>query len=185
MEIVLTDGSGVSWKFQVATEHDLDASRIDPKMTAFAQSVELKKISMKNIELTGRRLFDWDTSSGSLKPSQFEQKIGFRYRIVGASDWILEIARYDSYTQNPNDPATTNWGASMWNSEWDYLLTENAGLGIGLSASWAPKLETFFPNESGLQNSGARNGLAKFVKIMQGVTDFLSEIKKVPPHMRG
>lgn len=180
--------SGASWKLQVSTEHNLDAARIDHKMTTFADSIKLKKIPKAGTELTGRKIFEWEEDlPGNLKPSVFEQKTALRYRLVHSSQWVFEIARYDSYgdPENPDTPMTTHWGATMWNTEWDITLSANAGLGIGESADWDAKLETFFPSDSHSKNQDVNPGVMEFLQKVQMVTDFLDDIKKTPLDLLG
>ena len=161
-------------------------------MTAFADSVNLRKFDKHNLALTGQKHLDWVRSNfpGSLKPSEFEQKISYRYRLVPNSAWMFEIARYDSYGPHEDTPVITNWGASMWNTNWEEVLAQNSGLKIGEAADWDPCLSTFFPNEDS-SNSNPESSISEFLQTVQMVNDFLDEIKttggakELPPHLRG
>lgn len=153
----------------------------------FADSVKLKG-SKPGAELDGRRLFDWGpASTGCLKPSVFEQKIALRYRLAYDQAFIFEIARYDSYDLSTNAqlPCTTHWGASMWNSDWEVILSGNAGLGLGECADWNPRLQAFFPDPEPSTNT--RNeiqevepGLKSFLQHIHMVTESLDRIKDIP-----
>ncbi|KAL9124773.1 MAG: hypothetical protein Q9217_005926 [Psora testacea] len=188
--IVRLDG-GCSWKLNISNEHILDQSRIDPKMTAFAESVKLKTGDRSCLGLTGQRQLELvqTNSPGSLKSSEFEQKTSYRYRLVPNSAWMFEIARYDCYGAHDDMPVTTNWGASMWNTDWDTVLTKNSGLTIGEVADWHPSLSTFFTSE-GTSSIDPEAGVSEFLQTVQMVNDFLDEIKKTekakeePPGLR-
>lgn len=167
----------------------MDSSRINSKMTEFAESVRLSKIPRTRIELTGQRVFTWEKNlPGTMQPSGFQQKTALRYRLVHQPEWEFEIARYDNYgdPKNENVPVETNWGATLYNTTWDHILTANSTLGIGEGAKWDPKLDTFFPSRPGTADTGeADPRVTEFFKNVEVVTRFIDSIKKELPHLRG
>ncbi len=178
--------SGASWKFRITTEHQLDNWRIDQQMVDFAESVKIKG-SRSGAELDGRKLFDWcPASAGFLKPSIFEQKIALRYRLAYDQAFVFELARYDSYdlSTNAQMPCTTHWGASMWNSDWEVILSGNAGLSLGECADWDSRLQAFFPNPHPDKTKDkipqVEPGLERFLHHIRMVTESLDRIKNVP-----
>ncbi|CAD6569863.1 MAG: hypothetical protein ASARMPREDX12_003112 [Alectoria sarmentosa] len=180
---------GASWKLQVSTENSIDSSRLNLKMTGFAESVKLSKIPRTRIELTGQRVFTWEKDlPGVLQPSAFQQKTALRYRLAQQPEWEFEIARYDNYgdPKNENVPVETNWGATLYDSNWDSTLTANSTLGIGEAARWEPRLETFFPSRPGAADmEGVDPGVTEFLKNVEVVTRFIDSIKRELPHLRG
>ena len=123
-----------------------------------------------------------------MQPSAFQQKTALRYRLADQPEWCFEIARYDSYgdPKNVNVPVETNWGATLYNTNWDSVLTANSTLGIGEAARWEPKLETFFPSRPGTADMEEGDpGVTEFVKTVEVVTKFIDSIKKEKPHLRG
>lgn len=163
-------------------------------MTSFADSVKLSKIPGTRTELTGHRVFTWEKGYlGVMQPTAFEQKTALKYRLARAFEWEFEIARYDSYgnAQKENVPVETNWGATLYNSYWDSVLTANSTLGIGEAAPWDPMLDTLFPcpSTSGIVDmrgvEGLHPGVTEFLKNVEVVTKFLDTIKKELPHLRG
>lgn len=80
----------------------------------------------------------------------------------------------------------TNWGATLWNADWDSELMANTNLGIGEAAKWDPRLTTFFPNRSGaLTAEGViSEGVSEFLEIVSDVNNFLNDIKQTRPHLR-
>lgn len=163
-------------------------------MSKFAESVKLSKIPGTKTELTGHRVFTWEKGVlGFMQPSAFQQKTALRYRLAHDSEWEFEIARYDSYgdPKKENVPVETNWGATLYNTHWDSVLTANSTLGIGEAAPWDPMLDTFFPSRStpgiaDLQGvDGLHPGVTEFFKNVEVVTKFIDSIKKELPHLRG
>lgn len=159
-------------------------------MIAFAKSVAMKKMSYTDIEITGEKVFQWNTSLASMEVKAFTQQTLFRYRLVQNMDWMVEISRYDTYgiqyRQNTqNMPEKTRWAATLWNTEWDSVFMANSRLLIGQTAEWDPRLGTFFPNTSGApSSSGINSGVAEFLQIVGQVSSFLEGVKKELPHLR-
>ena len=157
-------------------------------MTAFAESVKLSKIPKTRTELTGQRVFTWDKGlPGAMQPSTFQQKTALRYRLAHQPEWEFEIARYDHYGNPKNDHVSveTNWGATLYNTNWDSVLTANSTLDIGEAAEWHPTLETFFPSSPSAADigvEGADLGVTEFLKNVEVVTIFINSIKKGEPH---
>ena len=154
-------------------------------MVEFAESVKLKKIPRIRNELTGQRLFKWGVSNPSgMQPALFEQKTALKYRLVNQTEWIFEIARYDSYgnAKSPDTPMNTNWGATLWNTDWDSTFTGNNNLGIGRTAAYDAKLETFFPSQNRRSAiDGVHPGVADFLGNVQAVARCLDDIKLGSP----
>ena len=158
-------------------------------MAEFAESVKLVKIPRTRTELTGQKVFTWSKNLPStLQPSAFQQKTALRYRLTNYPEWEFEIARYDSYgnPKSENVPLETNWGATLFNTNWDSILTANSTLGIGEAAGWSPKLETFFPSRSGIidigEVEGTDPGVLEFLKIVDTISKFIDGLKKELPH---
>ena len=160
-------------------------------MTEFAESVKLAKIPRTKTELTGQKVFTWKKDfPGSMQPSAFQQKTALRYRLAHNPEWEFEIARYDNYgnPKSENVPVETNWGATLYNVDWDAILTRNSTLGIGETAEWSPKLETFFPSRPGTADRGAEGtdpGVTDFLQIVDTVAKFIDSLKQELPHLRG
>ncbi|KAK4693423.1 hypothetical protein P7C71_g3972, partial [Lecanoromycetidae sp. Uapishka_2] len=172
-----------SWKLQASTENTIDQTRVQPRMTAFADSVKLKKIPKSKVAFTGEKIFQWEKDlPGTMRPISFEQKTSFKYRLVHDVDWVFEISRYDVYGDLKDEslPTKTCWAAAMWNTEWDATLAANAGLGIGEAATWEPNIATFFPatGEKAPDSRGVDPGIMKFLTSVQTITDFLDSTKK-------
>ena len=166
---------GPSWELKVSVEHSLDSSKIDPRMIAFADSIRLKNRDMSKIYLKGERLFK--SSPGVLKPSGFEQEISFHYRILGAPQWILEIAKYDLFDSQSPVAVKSSWGAKMWNADWNAAVAGNTGLQIGQHASWDAGLRTFFPNDDNRKIQGVDAGVVEFSQTAKRVSEFLHDLK--------
>ena len=163
-------------------------SRITPKMKDFAESVKLNKVSRTRVDLTGEKVFDWDRNPGSMMVINFQQKTSVRYRLIRNPGYIIEISRYDIYeSPTSSTPKKTNWGANLWNQDWDSEFVVNAQMGIGEAADWDPRLTTFFPTpiRSKATDGGINEGLKEFLQIAREVNDLLYDIKKELPHLRG
>ena len=161
-------------------------------MAEFAESVKLAKIPRTKTELTGHKVFTWKKDLPStMQPSAFQQKTALRYRLNHHPEWEFEIARYDSYgnPKSENVPVETNWGATLFNTNWDSILTANSTLGIGETGRWSPKLETFFPSRSWTADvegvEGTDPGVMEFLQIVDTVLKFIDSLKKELPHLRG
>ena len=161
-------------------------------MAEFAESVKLAKIPRTKTELTGHKVFTWKTGLPStMQPSTFEQKTALRYRLTHHPEWEFEIARYDSYgnPKSENIPVKTNWGATLFNTNWDSILMTNSTLGIGETGRWSPELETFFPSTSGAAEVGGAKetdpGVMEFLQIVDTILKFIDSLKRELPHLRG
>ena len=152
-------------------------------MRAFEHSVRLKKEAPRaGVELTGQKAFKWQKSlPGVMQPSTFEQKTSFRFRLVHNMDYIFEISRYDTYgdPQDENKSVQATWAATLWNTEWDSILAVNIGLGIGQSASWNPRISTFFqPGKDVDRSQDVDPGVLELVKTIGIITRFLDGLKQ-------
>ncbi len=161
-------------------------------MTEFAESVKLSKIPRTRTELTGQRVFTWNKDlPGIIQPSAFLQKTALRYRLAQHQNWEFEIARYDSYgnPKSENVPVETHWGATLYDTNSDSVLTANSTLGIGEAAEWSPKLDTFFPSMPSTADmagvEGTDPGVMELLKVVETVSKFIDSIKKELPHLRG
>lgn len=178
--ILLIRKRGPSWKLRASSENYLDSARITPKMVQFMDSVTLKKAPNTTIELSGEKVFHWGESPDCMRVMIFLQKTSLRFRLVKNMDFMLEIARYDTYgDQEGNVSVHTDWGATLSNSEWDAALMANGNLGIGQSANWDPRLRTFFPSQSVVStDQGVDEGVMDFLNIVREVNGFLNDLKQ-------
>ncbi len=166
---------GISWKLQIANENLLDPTRITPKMTTFTDSVQFRyPTSDSKPELTGHKLF---FCGQSFPVDSFEQKTALRYRLQNHSAWLFEIARYDTYAANELLPRNTQWGATLWNSNWDTTLAENANLSIGQAATWDPRLSTFFDAFVGSASTELDAGFWEFMQNLRLILEVLDGMK--------
>lgn len=146
-------------------------------MTAFIKSIKYnREVKGANTLLTGQNVFTWDTS---LKILSFEQKTSLRYRIANRENWLFEFGRYDTFESSAgNEPTSTHWGATMWNSDWDRILGYNTDLEIGQPANWTPTLDTFFPaNPHTLESADELTGYRQFLENMKIIVGFLDRMK--------
>lgn len=187
-ETVLTMISGPSWKLRASTENHINPARITPKMVQFVESIKLNKEPNTTIELTGDKVFRWDKNPGCMLVRAFQQKTALRFRLVKNMEYILEISRYDMYQSQGDETkiTQTNWGATLWNTEWDATLMANGSLGIGEAADWDPELRTFFPSQSTVSApQEVDQGVMEFLKLVGDVNEFLNDIMKEKPQLRG
>ena len=167
--------STTSWQLAITNEHNLDVSFIDPKMMTFEESVKLQPNDIENTHLTGRKQVTFSTALPG--PSMFEQKTACRFRLIPDPRWVVEIARYDTYRPRSDLPAATNWAASMSNSDWDSLVSQNTSLKIGECANWEPTLENFLPVNECFGKAKADSGVEDLLQSVRLVKDFLDELK--------
>ena len=144
-------------------------------MCAFAGSVRWKGLSaeLHKADFTGRRVFTWNYG---VRIISFEQKTALRYRLVSNSNWIFELARYDSYIsrKSSTNPTATRYRASVWSKDWDRLMCSNQSLEIGEQASWEPTIENFFgANEPGTTEE--TSGLKVFLGDMKRISKLLED----------
>ena len=167
-----------SWEFNFSLEHSLDDSKIEPRMREFAGTIQPNHRDITRSCLAGRPLMSYGSQSpGSIIPSEYEQKIAFRYRLVSAPQWVFEIAKYDTFGTQNRGLVNSRWGATMWNGDWDSLVASNSGLEIGERASWSPRLRAFFPNGENKKIDGVEAGIAEFTELVQRVNHFLQDIQ--------
>lgn len=146
-------------------------------MTNFIKSIKYDRAAKRaNPVLTGQKVFIWNTS---LKIVSFEQKTSLRYRIANREHWTFELGRYDTFEYSThNEPTSTHWGATMWNTDWDRILGYNADLKIGQEADWPPTLANFFPaNPRALDSVDELTGFRQFLENMKTIVGFLDRIK--------
>lgn len=147
-------------------------------MVKFTDGVTFKKPFNAGTGVDGAKVLQW-TSDAGMQVMTFTQKTSFTFRLVKNLDYVVEIARYDSYVEQDDEiPARTNWGATLWNSEWDSTLMENSSLSIGESAKWAPTLKTFFPTGSSETSTSPSNdvdhNVSEFLDLVRDVNGFLT-----------
>lgn len=150
-------------------------------MTSFIKSIKYDRAAKSaNPVLTGQKVFIWETSLNILS---FEQKTSLRYRITNREHWTFEVGRYDTFEGSAgNEPASTHWGATLWNTDWDRILSSNTDLKIGQPANWTPTLSTFFPaNPDTLDSTDELIGYRQFLENMKIVVGFLDQIKMNAP----
>ncbi len=128
------------------------------------------------LPVPGPRVFNWNPSLGTMVTSS--QKTAMRYRLIKRPGYVCEYARYDTYTGENYTPTTINYGASLWSSNWDLHLANNADLGIGQAASWDPTADSFFRTDkmSGAA-TGDASGLRFFLEGMKEVAEILDCIE--------
>lgn len=148
-------------------------------MADFASSIGYKAPpSEVRPEITGAKVFK---HAFNLQYETFEQKTALRFQHKDHSAWIFEFARYDTFSPNVSTASeVTQWGASLWNTEWDTILAENDNLGIGQGAKWDAKFGKFFPGDS--QTEGGVDGFQEFLHKVQDVTHMLDEMKGIAQH---
>lgn len=156
----------------------MDDSRVTPRMADFKSSVAYKPPPAgTRPELTGHKVFQ---HASNLKVEHFEQKTALRYRHVRHSNWIFELARYDTFTgNNATTSGKTQWGGSFWHTEWDNILGANNLLHIGEAASWDPRLSKFFPENVGTHNKGKDTGFQDFLQDVEYITGMLDGMKSL------
>lgn len=147
-------------------------------MISFANGVKLSTKDVKNVYTTGRKQFTFSNEPGALKPSLFEQKTAYRYRLSSANQWIVEVARYDTYNTTSELPTSTNWAASMFNSDWDSTTSQNVVLGIGQRAAWDTSLETFFPTCDLIDKLDTGSRVVDLLQSVRLVSNFLDDMRK-------
>lgn len=146
-------------------------------MTNFIKSIKYDRAAKRaNPLLTGQRVFIWDTPLTILS---FEQKTSLRYRVANREHWTFELGRYDTFEgSTSNEPTSTHWGATLWNSDWDRILGYNSDLKIGQPANWAPTLANFFPVNPHTRDSvDELTGFRQYLENMTTIVGFLDRIK--------
>ncbi|EWC43985.1 hypothetical protein DRE_01337 [Drechslerella stenobrocha 248] len=86
--------------------------------------------------------------------------------------------------------STTNirWGACLYNTEWDAVLTRQASLPIGYAGEWKPNVDEFFSaTGQGVDLSGGEkhkgkdkqevDGFKGFMDMIQTCVDFITDVK--------
>ncbi|KAI4171004.1 MAG: hypothetical protein LQ343_004541 [Gyalolechia ehrenbergii] len=168
--------SGISWQLQISMENTIDISRITPRMEEFARGVRFKEPPAdENPAISGYKVF---TSPRTLPIIGMEQKTTFRYSLKAQPSCILELSRYDEYNgTDPRYPSSTQWAASFYDRDWDVKFSENAGLGVGQSASWNPQTEPFFRAWNASTSKAPHAGFTDVFRQVQAVASFLDKLK--------
>ena len=105
-------------------------------------------------------------------------QLRFRHKEHGA--WILELARYDTFSPNVVTASSkSHWGASFWNTEWDGILGTNDNLSIGQAATWEPKFEKFFPGIK-VANELDKDGFQSFLDDIKSISGVLDRMRSMP-----
>ena len=177
MQWKLRSVSAVSWEFNVSAENIVDPSRITPGMEEFANSVRFKRPPLGvSPEVSACRIF---TCSKGLPIVGIEQKTTLKYRLKNHGSSVFELARYDEYNDADEDVSnSTQWGATLYDEEWDMRLQENAGLGIGQMASWEPLVDHFFTPNYQSESKSADAGFKEFWQNVEKVATFIDTLKE-------
>lgn len=154
----------------------MDPTRITPRMEDFANGVQFKRPPFDEYPaISGYKVFSNPTNLPILG---MEQKTTFRYSLKAQPSFIFELSRYEEYNgDDPRFPSSTQWAASLYDRDWEINLSENAGLGIGHSASWNPHARPFFQTMHGSTSKGPYAGFTNFFRHVQAIAGFLDKVK--------
>ncbi|KAE8376290.1 hypothetical protein BDV26DRAFT_282750 [Aspergillus bertholletiae] len=188
LQIVVIDFERADWQLEIKSLEFHETSSIDAALKSFSHSISFRRTtSTGDISAKPKRKVIF---SSSAPVSRFVEKTSIRYRLKG-TQYILEIARYDEYSRLKRDafqgrapaPAlltgeicdvpSTSWGASIFNSNWDNLMGEQANLQVGHAARHSPELDTFFPSKIMSNPDGNAAGFWEFVGLVQRVAEIL------------
>ncbi|KAL8808848.1 MAG: hypothetical protein Q9200_003951 [Gallowayella weberi] len=169
--------SGISWQLKISAEILVDPSRITPRMEDFANAVAFKKPPRNQYPaISGHKIFTYPTTLPILG---VEQRATFRYSLKAQPKFIVEISRYDEYGRdNAWLPRSTHWAVSFYDRQWDTKFSENAGLSIGVAASWNPHVNPFFEPMDPDTSRDANAGFKDFLLHTQTIGEFLDELKR-------
>ncbi|GMF72721.1 unnamed protein product [Aspergillus oryzae] len=166
-----------------------ETSSIDAALKSFSHSIGFRRsTTIGDISAKPERKVVFPSSA---PVSRFVEKTAIRYRLK-STKYILEIARYDEYSRLKTDasqgqapaPAlvtgeicdvpSTSWGASIFDSNWDNLMGEQANLSVGHSARHSPELHTFFPPKTISDSNDKNEGFWEFISLVKRVAEVLS-----------
>lgn len=106
-------------------------------------------------------------TQNEIRANAYTVNTHYRYLLKG-STYILEITRAQRYERGLRaqmNPTDTTWRATMYNTEWDTYLGQQASLAIGEVGRWDANLSKFFPKE---YDNGAtsKDGLHHFYEMV-------------------
>ncbi|KAB8238898.1 uncharacterized protein BDW43DRAFT_319189 [Aspergillus alliaceus] len=188
LQIGVIDFERADWQLEIKSLEFYETSSIDTALKSFSHSIGFRcTTTIGDISAKPRRKVIFPDSA---PVSRFVEKTAIRYRLKGTK-YILEIARYDEYTRSKLDasqglapapiPVTgeicavpsTSWGASIFSSNWDNLMGEQANLSVGHSARYNPGLDTFFAPKKSSEPNDKSVGFWEFVGLVKRVAEIL------------
>ncbi|KAF9889228.1 hypothetical protein FE257_007541 [Aspergillus nanangensis] len=186
MQIGVVDFERSDWQIEIKSLEFHEASSIDSALKAFSHSVGFHETASKE-DIFGpprRKVIFKD----SPPISRIVEKTAFHYQLKG-TNYILEIARYDTYGHgnlsgfqqafgagtggHPCQSPSTSWGASIFDPNWDNLFGEHAHLPVGQSAKYNPDPNTFFPPKDTMNAKGRGGGLWEFIDLVKQAAELL------------
>ncbi|KAB8220267.1 hypothetical protein BDV33DRAFT_203572 [Aspergillus novoparasiticus] len=189
LQIGVIDFERADWQLEIKSLEFYETSSIDAALKSFSHSIAFRRsTTIGDISAKPRRKVVFPSSA---PVSRFVEKTAIRYRLKGTK-YILEIARYDEYSRLKTDafqgqapaPAlvtgeicdvpSTSWGASIFDSNWDNLMGEQANLSVGHSARHSPELHTFFPPKIISDSNDKNEGFWEFINLVKRVAEVLS-----------
>ncbi|KAE8364209.1 hypothetical protein BDV27DRAFT_172493 [Aspergillus caelatus] len=188
LQIGVIDFERADWQLEIKSLEFYETSSIDAALKSFSHSIGFRRTTtIGDISAQPKRKVIFPSSA---PVSRFVEKTSIRYRLKGTK-YILEIARYDEYSRLKTDafqgqalaPAlvtgeicdvpSTSWGASIFNSNWDNLMGEQANLSVGHSARHSPELHTFFPPRMISNSDDKSEGFWEFIGLVKRVAEVL------------
>ncbi|PIG87820.1 hypothetical protein AARAC_008908 [Aspergillus arachidicola] len=189
LQIGVIDFERADWQLEIKSLEFYETSSIDAALKSFSHSIGFRRsTTIGDISAKPKRKVVFHSSA---PVSRFVEKTAIRYRLKGTK-YILEIARYDEYSRLKTDafqgqapaPAlvtgeicdvpSTSWGASIFDSNWDNLMGEQANLSVGHSARHSPELHTFFPPKIISDSNDKNEGFWEFINLVKRVAEVLS-----------
>ncbi|OGM47547.1 hypothetical protein ABOM_004195 [Aspergillus bombycis] len=188
LQICVVDFERADWQLEIKSLEFYETSSIDAALKSFSHSISFRRTTtIGDISAKPKRKVIFPSSA---PVSRFVEKTSIRYRLKGTK-YILEIARYDEYSRLKTDalqgkapaPAfmtgeicdvpSSSWGASIFGSNWDNLMGDQANLPVGHSARHSPELHTFFPPKTTSDSDDKNVGFWEFICLVKRVAEVL------------
>ncbi|KAE8355587.1 hypothetical protein BDV28DRAFT_146037 [Aspergillus coremiiformis] len=188
LQIGVIDFERADWQLEIKSLEFYETLSIDAALKSFSHSIDFRRTAtIGDISAKPQRKVIFPNTA---PVSRFVEKTAIRYRLKGTK-YILEIAKYDEYSRLKVDAfqgqasapvllmgeicevPSTSWGASIFNSNWDNLMGEQANLSVGHAAQYTPDLDTFFPPKVSSDSDDKSVGFWEFVGLVKLVAEVL------------
>ncbi|KAI5310808.1 hypothetical protein KEM55_001576 [Ascosphaera atra] len=198
LQVGMIDFERSDWELAIkAPGQQIEGSSISRSLKEFSSFVQLERTETDEANAPGKRRVSFPIEKSQTLRS-IQEKTAWRFRVKNSS-YVLELARYDTYpcissvgVMSPenefiygvprvSEHSVTTWGASLYNTDWDNHLGQNAHSKRGENVHWKPSLKSFFPSQTQNPGGDVQAGFYEFVDLVGEVAQLLRPEHKLPP----
>lgn len=164
------------WQLQISAANSIDDSNVKVELRGLVDHLMLKAPN-KETGLFSKEPFRFPRGSTPIR--KWEIKTAFRYKLQNSA-YRFELAMHQTLQMGSNADRKADvvpavrWGASLYNQEWDEILSQQSSLDVGECGTWPARLNTFFSSKGASVDSKVDTGFQDFVSRLETVSKLVS-----------